>query len=87
MTLIPRTDVEDALGTRILDAFAFQHGYQATLPDLNGAPIPNPETKLVFFRRKIREFVKESVKAAEVSQAAESARVTAATKADTEITL
>lgn len=52
-----------------LDDFCEQHRYQATIDDA-----PNPETKVQFFQRKVKEFVWESVKARRVIVAADAAR-------------
>lgn len=50
----------------ILNAFATRYGYQTTVPDPNAPEpppgqmrplIPNPETKAVFARRMVREYI------------------------------
>jgi len=66
---------------RIRDGFALGQGYQEII---NGSS--NPETKTQFLERKIKEFIKQSVKAGEVNSAVDTARGTASNDAD-QITL
>jgi hypothetical protein len=63
---------------RIVDAIAYQHGYQDEIEDPEtGEMIPNPETRAQFARRCARQWVKECIKAWEANQAAEQARLAA----------
>lgn len=55
--------------SRIVDAFASQHNYQATI---NGSP--NPETKSQFARRIVREYIVRTVQAQEAEAAIQAAR-------------
>ena len=66
----------------IKDDFCAQYGYKATIDGQ-----PNPETKNQFIKRKIGEFIKESVKAYRTYAAAESARTTAISNAETGVVL
>lgn len=81
--------IPDAQLTRVVDGIAGQHNYQAMVP----APIPsdppvtNPETKNQFAKRMMIKWAKDSVKAWEASQAANTARDTAITNAESTITL
>lgn len=50
----------DGMNARIRNAFAAAYGYRDTI---NGQP--NPETKTQFRDRKIKEFIKDIVKAEE----------------------
>lgn len=71
---------------RIGNMFCQFHGYQETLPDPtpeNPAQTkPNPETKAQFVNRKMREYLRDCVKAQEGQIAAEAARVTAVNDVD-----
>ena len=59
-----------------LNDFVAQYNYQDTIPDPNNdnKTIPNPESKLDFFIRKVKEFVYESVKAVRVNRVGDVAR-------------
>lgn len=70
------------VAARVVDAFAAAYGWQ---PTINGAP--NPETKAAFTTRRLREHVRDVVAGYEASTAGETARVAAADKARTEITV
>lgn len=73
----------DAELTRILDGFAAQHKYQDTVPNPDYDPddpaetdpptIPNPQNKAQFLKKKIIQFVKESVRAQETRSTKEAA--------------
>lgn len=75
--------IPNAVATRVQDSFCAAHGYQATLPDGSA----NPETKQQFLKRKVVEFIRDSVKAAEATAAAETARQAALTDVDTTVVL
>lgn len=72
--------VPDAILTRVVNGVAGQHNYPATV---GGSP--NPETRTQFARRMLARWVRETVKAYEVTSAAESARVAAAAAADSQL--
>jgi hypothetical protein len=74
--------IPDAVVPRVRAAFAAQYDYR---PVVDGQP--NPETLAQFTARKIREYVKGVVKAAESLAAAETARRAAADRVESEITL
>jgi hypothetical protein len=57
--------------SRIVDAFALQHHYEAFLED---GVTPNPETKAQFAKRVIGRFIKDTVRAAETKAAEDAAR-------------
>ena len=73
MTTITLT-IPDAQITRVVDAFATAYGYQANIPNPDGAPLPNPETRPQFMRRQIMVFIKRTVQSTEAVVAAEAAR-------------
>ncbi len=81
--------IPNAQLTRVANAVATQHGYQAEVPDPDnpGQTIPNPQTKADFAREVLMRFLRETVRAHEAAVAAESARQTAITKADSEVTI
>ena len=57
--------------SRIVDAFALQHGYE---PFLEDGVTPNPETKAQFTKRIVGRFIKDVVRAAETKAAEDAAR-------------
>lgn len=78
----------DTQAKRVKDSFAACHGWTATIfspetPDISAKEIPNPETQGVFLKRKVIEFIKESVKAYEANQSAETARKAKIAEVDT----
>lgn len=62
---------------RIANAFAIAYGYQDQVPDPAnpGAMIPNPETKAQFTKKKVADFIRNTVIAVESEKAATDARV------------
>jgi hypothetical protein len=81
--------IPDGQLARVRDSFALAYNYQATIPDPAnpGATIPNPENKVQFMQRKVREYIKEVVKGQEAVAAAEAARTTAAAAVESGVTL
>ncbi len=77
--------IPDAQAARILDGFAMHHKYRVTVDNPGFDPeeiqnpqpatIPNPESKSQFLKRKMIEFVKDSLKAEETRSAMAAARV------------
>ena len=63
-------NVADEHIARVRQAFCAYHGYQDKLPD----GTDNPETRIQFMKRKIKEYVKNSVTAHEADAAALAAR-------------
>lgn len=82
MTTITIT-IPDNITPRVINGFAKRYNYSPTLE--NGDP--NPETKAQFAKRKIIEYIKQSVKEAEMQDATNAAATTAGTSADKEILL
>lgn len=58
------------------DSFVYASGYQDTVKNIDGADIPNPESKKVFAQRMIDQFVSEIVASYEAHKASDSARIT-----------
>ena len=80
--------VPDALVQRVLDGVCGQCGYQSIIYDqATQADIPNPESKVNFSTRMIREYVKSNVLAWEAKSAAEVARQAAIDSVNTDIQL
>lgn len=73
-TLQLNLTVPDAQATAILNDFCAYHGYQATLVDENGVETANPQTRALFAKAKVAEFVKNSVKSYRANAEAELAR-------------
>ena len=71
----------DAKEDAIIDAWCNQEGYQISVSDGNGGMIANPETKVQFAKRT----VKNKMKNAYVRYQAEQARLAAAAIADGEV--
>ncbi|HEY0171513.1 MAG TPA: hypothetical protein VGB98_10855 [Pyrinomonadaceae bacterium] len=70
--------------TRILNAYTGAHGYQPTVKDAAGQDVPNPQTRAQFFKQKLAETVRETVKSYEAGLASEDARKAAAKRVDDE---
>lgn len=69
----------------MIDAFAAQYNYQATIPDPanpNGAQIPNPVSKAQFMNKQITAYLRDIYKAAQTATATEAARKAASNAAD-----
>ncbi len=71
----------DAKEAAIIDAWYVQEGYQNAVPDENGVMVANPETKVQFAKRT----VKQKMKDAYIRYQAEQARINAAAIADAEV--
>lgn len=73
--------------SRVVDGFAYQYKYQDNIddPENPGFTIPNPESKTAHAKRRVREFITQTVKAAESKQAAEAARATALNAANPDV--
>jgi len=69
--------IPNAIANRVMDAMAYQHGYQDIVDDK-----PNPETKVSFCKKVMIKMVKESVKAYEANRDAEAARKLAIANAE-----
>lgn len=82
--------IPNSEAARVLDGFAAYHRYRVTIdnpdydPNVEGSlvTIPNPETKIQFAKKKIIEFIKESVSAAEERATLEAARDAAPAEPD-----
>lgn len=77
-------NIPDAVAPRVINAFAKQYLYSPTLPD---GVTPNPETKQEFAKRQVKEFIKRTVRQAEVESAKLTAQQTAEQSVDTDIVL
>lgn len=72
--------IDLTVANRVRQSFCKAHGYQDLI---NGAP--NPEGRMQFMKRKLEEYVIESVKAAEATADAETAKAAAIAKVGTEV--
>lgn len=81
--------IPDGVAARVTNGLAGQYGYKAIIPAPNPTdpPVPNPESKAQFARRMVRQFIHESVRAYEASQASNTARDAAVVDANTNIVL
>ena len=67
--------IADDLVPRVRDAFCGTFNYQELITDpATGAQVVNPETKLAFFRRMLREHIRGVVREYEAGAAAAAAR-------------
>jgi hypothetical protein len=73
--------------TEIVDDFCAYHGRPLTIKDAQGQDITNPETKPAFMKRKIADFIKESVKAYRVNKKGDEARQTEISSVDSTISI
>ena len=55
--------------SKIVDAFAAHYNYSATVLDVNGQPIANPESKNNFAKRMLRNYIVVVVKAQDMAAA------------------
>jgi hypothetical protein len=76
--------IPTAQAPRVLNGMAGAYSYQAAIPDPAhpGQTVPNPETKTQFAQRALVQFVRESVRGYEATQAGEAARSSKAAEAD-----
>lgn len=82
--------IPPAITQRVINGFALTNNYQELLPDPNGplgSTIVNPETKVAFCKRKLLEYIKESVRTAEIKVASKTAMINASVSVDTDIIL
>jgi hypothetical protein len=77
-------DAPAAQRARILTGFTNAYAYQPTIEQPDGTTVQNPQTRAQFFKHKLAEFVRETVKSYEAGQAAEAARLAAAQSVDSE---
>lgn len=68
---------------RVIDGFAKRFNYSPKLEDGSA----NPETKAQFAKRKLIEYIKQSVREAEMQEAINAAATSAGTSVDTDIIL
>ena len=59
--------------TRIIDGLSYQHGYQDQV-EVDGEMVDNPESKGAFCKRMLKQWLRENVKAFEVSEDVKVAR-------------
>lgn len=76
-TLSVSWTIADDKAAGVRDDFAAYHGYQALIEGK-----ANPESQGAFIKRKLGEFIKESVKAYRATQAAQTARITSVSDTD-----
>lgn len=83
--------IPDAILPRVLLGFTSVNGYQVNIPDpadpTGQRMIPNPQTRAAFAKAKLIEHIRNDVAAYEAQIAADAARQTALTKADTEVSI
>lgn len=78
---------DDTAKTKVIDAFAAQYNYPATVPDPNnaGATIPNPQSKQAFMNARLTQYIREVYKAAQSEAAVKTAKANADRDADAEL--
>lgn len=82
--------IPNSILARVVDGFAGANNYSSTIPNPSGplgSTLPNPESKVDFCKRKLLEFIKESVRSYEIRQASSTASMNASVSVDTDITL
>ena len=82
-------EIPDDKKDRVLSGICGQNGYQETVPDPENAEatIPNPESKDVFAKRIVMQFIKNNIITYEANRDIEAAKQAAISKAETEISL
>ena len=68
--------IQDNQLQRVLDGIANDNNYQSTIPDAEGNPIPNPETKTQFAKRMVIARIKGMVLGGERKAAQATAELT-----------
>ena len=87
VNLITIEVADTTIRTRVVDAFCAVYNRPDTVKDASGNNIPNPVTKAAFASSIMRGFVKDTVKTYEALKAADEARVAAAAKAESEVSI
>lgn len=72
--------IPTAIAPRVLDGFAANHGYRATLEDGS----PNPESKAEFARRMLKEYIRQSAIAGETLAARDAAEASQRQQSETD---
>lgn len=67
-------DSQDAKDNATINALAAAYGYQSTILNEEGQPIPNPETKTQFARKRTRIWWREQRALYAVNSAVDAAR-------------
>lgn len=80
-------DISDAEFTRVVDSYAKSANYQVIVPDGVGGEVVNPESKLDFVLRVVKNRLKQTVVAEETKQASVAAAKIAKEKAEAEIVI
>ena len=60
--------IPNTFATEVLNDFCAYHSYTEKVLGKVGVEIPNPETKPQFAKRKVADFVRESIKAYPVNK-------------------
>lgn len=76
-------NIPDNISNRVINGFCKRFNYSSTLEDGE----PNPETKAQFAKRKLIEFIKQSIREVEIQDASNVAATTAGASVDTDIVL
>lgn len=76
---------DNASKDAVIDAFCAMGGYQETVLDAEGQPIPNPQTKQQFYTKRISQFIRDTYKSYKVSVAEKTAKATADAAAEAEL--
>lgn len=82
--------IPDNVLSRVIDGVAYANGYEDTIDSGNQLQpelVPNPESKVDFARRMIREYIKHCVQTHEVKKAAEEAQEIAFAAVENEVTI
>lgn len=77
MATVITMSIPDAVAVRVRDGYAARHGYKEFIEGPTGDRIENPETKLQFVKRHLKEYVRDSVIAYEAEKSALLAKGTA----------
>lgn len=78
-----KVTIPDKHEVRVLKGFCYHHGYPDVVADADGNPIPNPETRRQFAKRKLAQIIMAGFSAWEAEEAARIARDEALENANT----
>lgn len=75
-------DIPDAKAGAIIDAFCERHGYEDTIENDAGEPVPNPQPKATFFKERVLGYIGSSARQAMLAQVIQGADASARARID-----
>lgn len=66
--------IPDEIAPRALDALCEAWSYPEEVPDKDGNPVPNPQSRVSFVEERIKKYLRNIVTQQEIAKASEAAR-------------